>query len=121
MSSAPKDYFNTDHLNDGLKTKALRGAAVSIVSQASIFGIQILGTIVMARLLTPDDFGLVTMVLTVALLLGNIGENGFPEADHPGEGDQPGAGKRPFLDQCAHQRAAGGRLHRLFVFHRLVL
>jgi len=79
--SAPsirKDYLNTDHLNHGLKTKALRGAAVSIISQASIFGIQMLGTIIMARLLTPDDFGLVTMVLTVSLLLGNFGENGFP-------------------------------------------
>lgn len=79
-STSSKDYLSTDHLSYGLKTKALRGAAVSILSQATIFCIQTVGTIIMARLLTPDDFGLVTMVLTVGLLLGNIGENGFPEA-----------------------------------------
>ncbi len=38
------------------------------------------GTIVLARLLTPVDFGLVAMVTTFSLLLMNFGLNGFTEA-----------------------------------------
>ena len=39
-----------------------------------------LATTVMARLLTPADFGLVTMVTTFSLLLTSFGLNGFTEA-----------------------------------------
>ena len=37
-------------------------------------------TVVLARLLTPSDFGLVAMVTTFILLLTNFGLNGFTEA-----------------------------------------
>jgi PST family polysaccharide transporter len=37
-------------------------------------------TVVLARLLTPSDFGVVTMVTTFSLLLTNFGLNGFTEA-----------------------------------------
>src|SRR5580700_8763831 len=39
-----------------------------------------IATIVLARLLTPSDFGLVAMVTTFSLLLVNFGLNGFTEA-----------------------------------------
>lgn len=42
--------------------------------------IQIVAAVVLARLLTPRDFGLVTMVTTFSLLLMNFGLNGFTEA-----------------------------------------
>ena len=42
--------------------------------------IQIISTVVLARLLTPADFGLVTMVTTFSLLFMNFGGNGFTEA-----------------------------------------
>jgi PST family polysaccharide transporter len=45
-----------------------------------LFAIQIIATVVLARLLTPADFGLVTMVTTFSLLLMNFGLNGFTEA-----------------------------------------
>ncbi len=35
---------------------------------------------ILARLLTPQDFGLVTIATTFSLLLGNFGLNGFTEA-----------------------------------------
>src|SRR5881396_2675982 len=37
-------------------------------------------TVVLARLLAPEDFGLVAMVTTFSLLLQNVGFNGFTEA-----------------------------------------
>ena len=45
-----------------------------------VFGLQMVGTIVLARLLTPADFGIVAMVTTFSLLLTNFGMNGFTEA-----------------------------------------
>jgi PST family polysaccharide transporter len=42
--------------------------------------IQLIATVVLARLLRPADFGLLTMVTTFSLLLMNVGLNGFTEA-----------------------------------------
>jgi O-antigen/teichoic acid export membrane protein len=42
--------------------------------------IQVVATVVLARLLTPRDFGLVAMVTTFSLLLSNFGINGITEA-----------------------------------------
>ena len=41
---------------------------------------QVVSTVVLARLLTPADFGVVTMVTTLTLLLSSFGLNGFTEA-----------------------------------------
>ena len=64
----------------GLRRLAIRGAGVTVLSQGVGFAIQLSATIVLARLLTPADFGLVTMVSTFSLLLVNFGLNGFTEA-----------------------------------------
>ena len=58
----------------------MRGAGVTVLAQAIVFGLQMVGTIVLARLLTPADFGIVAMVTTFSLLLTNFGMNGFTEA-----------------------------------------
>jgi PST family polysaccharide transporter len=63
-----------------LRSKALTGASITLVGQTCAFAIGTVGTIVLARLLTPHDFGLVTMVLAFSLLLQNFGMNGFIEA-----------------------------------------
>jgi len=64
----------------GLRRLALRGAGVTVFSQGVLFAIQIAATVVLARLLAPADFGVVTMVTTFSLLLMNFGLNGFTEA-----------------------------------------
>lgn len=80
LTSRKKDeYFNTDYLRSGLKGRAVKGAGATVFSQGLVFCIQMAGTIILARLLTPVDFGLVTMVTTVSLLLQNFGINGFTE------------------------------------------
>ena len=65
---------------DGLRRLAVRGAGVTVLSQGLGFAIQTLATVILARLLTPEDFGLVTMVTTFSLLFMNFGLNGFTEA-----------------------------------------
>jgi PST family polysaccharide transporter len=68
--------------NEGglLRHLAVRGAGVTVISGAIGQAIQIIATVILARLLTPADFGLVAMVTTFSLLFMNFGLNGFTEA-----------------------------------------
>jgi O-antigen/teichoic acid export membrane protein len=63
-----------------LRRTAVRGAGVTVFSQAVVFLTQTAATVVLARLLAPGDFGLVAMVTTFSLLLMNFGTNGYSEA-----------------------------------------
>jgi O-antigen/teichoic acid export membrane protein len=75
-----EDRFGTEHLSSGLKKRALRGAGFSVFAQTLNYGIQTVGTIIMARILSPEDFGLVAMVAVFSVLVQNFGLNGFTEA-----------------------------------------
>jgi polysaccharide transporter, PST family len=59
---------------------ATRGAGAALFSGGAGLAIQIVSTVVLARLLGPKDFGLVTMVTTFSLLFLNFGLNGITEA-----------------------------------------
>ena len=57
-----QEYFNTEHLTAALGSRTARGGVVTIVSHGLKFALSILGTAVLARLLTPHDYGLIGMV-----------------------------------------------------------
>lgn len=60
----------------GLADDAAKGTAITLAGQWLRFMIQILSTAALARLLTPADFGVMTMVLSlvgVAAVLGDFG------------------------------------------------
>ena len=63
-----------------LRRLAVRGAAATVSAAGVSLLIQVVGTVILARLLTPADFGVVTMVTTFSLLLMSFGTNGFNEA-----------------------------------------
>jgi O-antigen/teichoic acid export membrane protein len=63
----------------GLYQAAVRGAGAAITGQASNFIVGIGSIVILARLLTPADFGVVTMVTTFSLLFRSFGLNGFTE------------------------------------------
>ncbi len=63
----------------GLRRTAVRGAGVSIAGQGVGFVLQIGSVAILSRLLTPADFGIVTMVTTFGLLFRSFGLNGFTE------------------------------------------
>lgn len=65
---------------DSLRRLAVKGAGMTVLSGGMALAIQMVATVVLARLLLPRDFGLVTMVTTFSLLLSNFGLNGFTEA-----------------------------------------
>jgi PST family polysaccharide transporter len=64
----------------GLRRLAVRGAGVTVFAQATVFAVQLIATVVLARLLTPSDFGVVIMVTTFSLVLMSFGQNGYSEA-----------------------------------------
>lgn len=63
-----------------LRSLAVKAAGATVFSGAAGLLVQILATVVLARLLRPADFGVITMVTTFSLLLINFGGNGFTEA-----------------------------------------
>src|SRR5689334_8021867 len=57
--------FELEKAVEGLKEKVIRGGAAKLVAQAGVFVLRIGFIAVMARLLGPEDFGLVAMVVAV--------------------------------------------------------
>ena len=58
-------YFSTDHLRTDLKKRSIRGGAVTIVAQAGKFILKFGSMAVLARLLTPEDYGLIGMATVI--------------------------------------------------------
>lgn len=58
-------HFATDHLMGDLKGRSVRGGAVTLSAQGVKFVLQLGSTAVLARLLTPADFGLIAMVTAI--------------------------------------------------------
>jgi len=60
-----KEFFDTEYLKADLKGRSVRGGAVTMAAQGARFFLQMGSTVVLARLLTPQDFGLIAMVTAV--------------------------------------------------------
>ena len=59
----PRDaVFDTTALRTDLRRRSVRGGTITVASQAAKFALRLGGTAVLARLLSPADFGLVAMV-----------------------------------------------------------
>lgn len=59
------------------KGKAIKGVFWSAVEKFSVQGVQFIVSIILARLLTPEDFGLVAIVLVFSTIFQTINESGF--------------------------------------------
>ena len=60
--SSSDQFFKTDHLMDTIGGRTARGGVVTMASHGIKFAVSILATAVMARLLSPQDYGLIGMV-----------------------------------------------------------
>ena len=65
----PGSYFDKSARGENLHRRSLRGGAISIVAQGGNVLIQIVSTIVLARILLPEDFGLVAMISAVTAFM----------------------------------------------------
>ncbi len=62
---SPADICDAESVKRDLATKSVRGGLSTVASQLTYFVLQLGGTAVLARLLTPNDYGLVGMVVAV--------------------------------------------------------
>ncbi|MFB9865134.1 lipopolysaccharide biosynthesis protein [Rufibacter immobilis] len=58
-------WFDTRHLKGDLKNRSVQGGFNTIGGQAVSFLMNICSTVILARLLPPDDYGLVAMVTAI--------------------------------------------------------
>ena len=61
----PERFFRTEHLKADLKRRSIRGGAITIMAQISKLIMQFGSVVVIARLLTPEDYGLIGMVTVI--------------------------------------------------------
>jgi len=74
------EHFGTDHLVANLAARAVSGGFVTVGSQAAKFALNLISAAVLARLVTPEEFGVVGMVLAVTVYLGLFKEAGLSTA-----------------------------------------
>lgn len=80
------EHFATDHLLTDIKERTIWSAAVTATAQVTQFILMLVSTMVLARLLTPHDFGLVAMVTTVIGFFRIFNEAGLSTATVQREG-----------------------------------
>ena len=76
VEESASDFFNTEYLKADLKGRSIRGGAVTVFAHVAKFVLRLGSTVVLARLLTPQDFGLIAMVTAItnfALMFKDIG------------------------------------------------
>ncbi len=75
-----RNYLDNPDITDGFKNRAIRGAGIVIGAQIFKFFIKFLSTLVLARLITPQDFGLIAMVATITNLISMFNDMGLARA-----------------------------------------
>jgi PST family polysaccharide transporter len=80
LDDGQSDHLSTDHLRSTLKRRTISGGVVRALAQACLMALTLAYTAVLARLLSPRDFGLVAMVMTVAGFLQVFKEAGLSTA-----------------------------------------
>jgi O-antigen/teichoic acid export membrane protein len=78
--------FATDHLLTNLKGRTVSGGFVTVLAQGFQMALTLVSTVVLARLLTPHDFGIVAMVTTVTGFLRIFHDAGLSTATVQREG-----------------------------------
>ena len=74
------DHLRTDHLVQNLGERALSGGVVTFSAQGIKFFLNLTSAAVLARLLSPTDFGIVGMVLAITGLLALFKDAGLSTA-----------------------------------------
>src|SRR5260370_31790037 len=72
-----QEHLRTDHLLNNLKGHTIASRTITMSAQGAKFLLSMVSTMILARLLTPRDFGLVAMVTTVTSFLGVFKDAGL--------------------------------------------
>lgn len=85
----PPGYLDTAALRDGLGGRGVRSGLWSVGAQGVQVALGVGSAAVLARLLTPADFGVIAMVSTAAALVQSLRHFGLPLATLHGEALAP--------------------------------
>ena len=66
--------------SDVLKARSIKSGAITLTDQAFSYGVQLAATIILARLLTPVDYGIVAMVTAITGFMNLFRELGLSSA-----------------------------------------
>jgi O-antigen/teichoic acid export membrane protein len=84
MTEIPKgpghDYFDDKDVRRDLKDRAIQSGTISVITRAVNTVILIGGVMALSRLLSPDDYGLVTMATVFTNFFSNFQELGLTDA-----------------------------------------
>ena len=75
-----QEHFNTDRLAANLKQKSIQSGLITFASQPLKLVLGIGSTAILARLLAPEDFGLLAMITPLFLLLDSLSNFGLETA-----------------------------------------
>lgn len=73
-------FFDTKHLRSDIKARSLRSGAVTLFSQVLSVLINLGSTMILARLLTPQDYGMIAMVAAITGFAGIFSDLGLSTA-----------------------------------------
>jgi len=77
---SPQEHFNTEELSANLKRKSIESGLITFASQPLKLILGIGSTAILARLLTPGDFGLLAMITPLFLLVDSLSNFGLETA-----------------------------------------
>jgi O-antigen/teichoic acid export membrane protein len=80
VAASQAEHLSTDHLLPNIGRRAVSGGFATVAAQGAKFVLTFAAAAILARLLSPKDFGLVGMVLGVAGLVGIFNELGLSTA-----------------------------------------
>ena len=80
QTSPPRDFFSTAHLQADLKGHTVRGGVATLGAQGFGLILSIASIAVLARLLTPADFGLIAMATALTGILALFKDAGLSMA-----------------------------------------
>jgi PST family polysaccharide transporter len=76
----PSRHFSTDHLKSDLKGRSVRAGAVTVGTQVMRFVLNMTATMVLARMLKPEDFGLMAMLFSLTIFVEMFRDMGLSSA-----------------------------------------
>ena len=75
--TGPERFLRVDHLSTDLRGRSTRGGAVTLIGQGAKFLLTLVTMAILARMLTPEDFGLIAMVIVVVGFIGIFKDMGL--------------------------------------------
>jgi O-antigen/teichoic acid export membrane protein len=73
-------FFSTEELKGDMKQRVIRGGMITTACQAILFILGLASTVILARMLIPEHFGLIGMVTALTVLIERFQDIGLGDA-----------------------------------------